>query len=217
MIRRRTTTTSPRASRPARDYYKIDTTTGARTLIARRLSRTMGTSPDSQWFLYLENPARDGLQPRDRQGRAGRHGRRRISSTPTTTIAAEKPVWGVAGWSKDGKSVLLNDKYDVWSQPLDGSKGTDLTAGAGARPAGPVAAHAIRRRPAAAGVDAAVAAAAETKASICRSRRRSRRTAIWTKKSGYWRMPAGGGKPAPLIWADKSIGGVAEGQGRATA
>ena len=29
-----------------------------------------------------------------------------------------------------------------------------------------------------------------------------------TKKSGYWRTPAGGGKPAPLIWADKSIGGV---------
>jgi hypothetical protein len=47
-------------------------------------------------------------------------------------VAAEKPIWGVAGWAKDGKAVLLYDKYDVWSQPLDGSRGTNLTAGAGA-------------------------------------------------------------------------------------
>ena len=31
--------------------------------------------------------------------------------------AAEKSIWGLAGWSKDGKSVLLYDKYDVWSLP----------------------------------------------------------------------------------------------------
>src|SRR6185436_18026555 len=41
---------------PARaDYYAINTTTGARTLVAKHLLRSYGTSPDSQWFLYLEN------------------------------------------------------------------------------------------------------------------------------------------------------------------
>ena len=36
------------------DYYRVNTTTGANTLIARHLLRTMGTSPDGNWFLYLE-------------------------------------------------------------------------------------------------------------------------------------------------------------------
>jgi dipeptidyl aminopeptidase/acylaminoacyl peptidase len=30
---------------------------------------------------------------------------------------------------------------------------------------------------------------------------------LWTKKSGYWRLPASG-KPAPLIWEDQAIGQV---------
>jgi dipeptidyl aminopeptidase/acylaminoacyl peptidase len=30
----------------------------------------------------------------------------------------------------------------------------------------------------------------------------------WTKKSGYWQIPAGGGQPSPLIWADANIGGA---------
>ena len=27
---------------------------------------------------------------------------------------------GVGGWTKDGKAVLLYDKFDIWSAPLDG-------------------------------------------------------------------------------------------------
>ena len=38
---------------------------------------------------------------------------------------------GVGGWTKDGKSVLLYDKFDVWEAPLDGGKPTNLTAGVG--------------------------------------------------------------------------------------
>ena len=37
------------------DYYRVNTATGERTLIDKTLSRTMGTSPDSKWFLYLKN------------------------------------------------------------------------------------------------------------------------------------------------------------------
>src|SRR5206468_2540970 len=37
------------------DYYRVNTETGDRTLIERGLTRTMGTSPDGKWFLYLKN------------------------------------------------------------------------------------------------------------------------------------------------------------------
>ena len=80
--------------------------------IAKHLLRTMGTSPDSKWFLYLD---------------AGTSWRRTSINGKVVNVdaatgksfintdndhAAEKPIWGVAGWSKDGKSVLLYDKFD---------------------------------------------------------------------------------------------------------
>jgi dipeptidyl aminopeptidase/acylaminoacyl peptidase len=40
------------------------------------------------------------------------------------------PVISPAGWSRDGKSYLLNDTYDVWQVALDGSGGAKLTDGA---------------------------------------------------------------------------------------
>jgi dipeptidyl aminopeptidase/acylaminoacyl peptidase len=40
------------------------------------------------------------------------------------------PVISPAGWSKDGKTYLLNDTHDVWAIALDGSGGTKLTDGA---------------------------------------------------------------------------------------
>ena len=79
--------------------------------------------------------ARDGLQPRQPARRRDVDAATGASFIDTDDDhAAEKPIWGLAGWAKDGKSVLLYDKYDLWSLPLDGSKGRNLTAGAGAAP-----------------------------------------------------------------------------------
>src|SRR5262249_57762623 len=43
----------------------------------------------------------------------------------------EKPIYGVAGWSKDGKSVILNHQFDLYAVPLDGGKPVNLTGGVG--------------------------------------------------------------------------------------
>jgi dipeptidyl aminopeptidase/acylaminoacyl peptidase len=40
------------------------------------------------------------------------------------------PVISPAGWTKDGKTWLLNDTYDVWAIALDGSGGVKITDGA---------------------------------------------------------------------------------------
>src|SRR5262249_29397695 len=123
--------------------------------------------------------------------------------------AADKPIWGVAGWSKDGKSVLLNDKYDVWSQPLDGGKGAALTAGAGA--AQQIQLRLTRLSAAGGGRGGGRGGggggAADDGVDLSQPQTFTAYGDL-TKKSGYWRSPAGGGKPTPLIWADKSIGGV---------
>src|SRR5262249_19477080 len=39
----------------------------------------------------------------------------------------DKPPTPMLGWSRDGKSVLLSDGWDVWQVSIDGSGGTNLT------------------------------------------------------------------------------------------
>ena len=41
------------------------------------------------------------------------------------------PSYGAAGWTKDGKSVLLYDHYDIWAVSPDGSGAKNITAGYG--------------------------------------------------------------------------------------
>ncbi len=185
------------------DYYRIDTTTGARTLIAKRLSRTMGASPDSKWFLYLENQHVMAYNIDTAKSTRVDAGAGAFINTDDDH-AAEKPVWGVAGWTKDGKSVLLYDKYDVWMQPLDGGKGTNLTGGAGA--ADQVQLR-LARLSGGGGRGGGRGGGGGTEDAIDVTQPQTVSAyGDWTKKSGYWRVPAGGGKPTPLIWVDKSIG-----------
>jgi dipeptidyl aminopeptidase/acylaminoacyl peptidase len=44
-------------------------------------------------------------------------------------ISHQFEVYGFAGWTADGKSVLIYDRYDLWSVTLDGSMCTRLTHG----------------------------------------------------------------------------------------
>lgn len=44
---------------------------------------------------------------------------------------AAPPAYGLAGWSRDGASVLLYDRYDVWQVELDSRRAINLTDGMG--------------------------------------------------------------------------------------
>ncbi len=188
---------------PARaDYYRINTATGERSLIAKHVLHTMGTSPDSKWFLYLADGHVMAYDiPLARTVNVDAATGKSFVNTDDDH-AAEKPIWGVAGWSKDGRSVLLYDKYDIWALPLDGGKGRDLTDGAGA-------AQQVELRLADLSSDTRRNFGPRSAAAPAVDLSKSQQLTAygeWTKKSGYWEMPAGGGKPTQLIWADKMIG-----------
>ena len=124
------------------DYYKIDTATGTRTPIAKHVLRTMGTSTDSQSFLYLAGTQIIAVNLETMKATT-------IGSTDAARFintdddhAAEKPLWGVAGWSKDGKAVLLNDKHDVWSGAARRRQAHEPHGGSGRRAVDRVPAHA---------------------------------------------------------------------------
>lgn len=193
------------------DLFKVDLATGVRTPIEKGLSRTYGTSPDSKWFLYLKN----------KQVQAFNLDNGSVVTLDATTIpgksyvnedddhAYEKPIWGLGGWTRDGKSVLLYDKFDVWQAPLDGGKPINLTKGLGRAQqvqfrvtrfsAGGGGGRGGRGGGGAAAADSdGVDLAQPVTLSAYGDR---------NKKSGYWKVTSGQA-PMPIVWVDKNIGGV---------
>lgn len=113
------------------DYYRVNTATGKRTLMFKAQGRTLGLSPDSKHFLYWKDG--DIWVYKIETGE-------KINLTKNAPVSfvnkeydypGTKPPYGVAGWTNDGKGVILNHRYDLWLQLLDGSKVTNLTGGLG--------------------------------------------------------------------------------------
>jgi len=116
------------------DVYRINTTTGERSVMLKGQERTMGLSPDGKYFLYWKDK---NIWSYDIA--ADKHVNI-TKSAPVSFVNAEwdnvgeKPAYGVTGFTKDGKSVILDHRYDLWVVSLDGS-GTprNLTGGAGSK------------------------------------------------------------------------------------
>ncbi len=194
------------------DLYKVDATSGARTLIDKGLSRTYGTSPDSRWFLYLKNKQMRAFNLEN--ANAVQLDASQISGKSFVNEdddhAYEKPIWGVGGWSSNGKFVLMYDKFDVWQVPLDGGRATNLTQGVGRAQA--VQFRVVRLDAPGAGGrggrgGGGGAADADDNGVDLGKPVMLSAYGDRTKKSGYWKVSAGQA-PTPIIWADKNIGGV---------
>lgn len=177
------------------DWYAVNTATGARTLVARGVTRTMGTSPDGRWFLYLQD------------GRVMAHDLRDGRATNLSDVAGvdfvdreddhpyERPVYGVAGWSRDGRSVLLNHRFDVWQLPLAGGKAVNLTRGAG--DSAQIVFRVVRL-----GEDDVRRGIDMTRPLVFAA------TGEWTKQSGYWQRETNG-RLRPLLYEDRRVAGLA--------
>ncbi len=189
------------------DYYRVNLETGERTLIAKALTRTMGASPDSKWFLFLEKGNVFAFNLETGQRVQVDASARRSFVDIDDDHPYERPTYGVAGWSRDGKSVLLNDKFDIWQLALDGSRATNLTQGVGD-------AQQIRFRLARldqggggrGGRGGGGGAVADDDAGVDLTKPLLLSAyGEWTKKSGYWQaLP--GKAPTPLVFTDKAIG-----------
>jgi dipeptidyl aminopeptidase/acylaminoacyl peptidase len=116
------------------DIYRVSTSTGARTLIVKGQERMLGLSPDGKRLLYWKDKHVWSYDV------AANTHVNITASAPVSFVNAdedhvgEKPAYGVAGYSKDGKSVILNHKFDLWLVSLDGSAPPrNLTNGMGAK------------------------------------------------------------------------------------
>jgi len=122
--------------RPAADFYRVNTTTGERTLMFKGQltgAGTLGISPDGKTFLYWKD---NRFQAYD------------LDAGASTTLGGTrgpsfvdmeydhpgpKPSYGIAGFTVDGKAAIVQQRYDLWLMPLDGSDARNLTNGFGTK------------------------------------------------------------------------------------
>jgi len=121
---------------PAADIYRVNTSTGERTLIAKgQLTGrfTFGITPQGTHFLYWK----DGkFQAYDFEAGTAKTlgGGAAVSFVDREyDYPGPKPSYGLAGYTNDGKAAIVHHRYDLWLLPLDGSAPKNLTNGAGAK------------------------------------------------------------------------------------
>lgn len=182
------------------DVYAVDTRTGARKRLAQMVrGGGFGTggwqmSPDGQYAAYFNSRSwflvrlSDGAT-RNVTGALPVAFHREDHDSPS-----EPGAYGAAGWTKDSKSFLVYDRYDVWQLFADGAAPRNLTAGAGRREKIQFRVQRIdppdeEEEP---GIDLS-----KPLTLIAESEE--------TRETGFYRAPAGGGTPQRLLWAARAF------------
>jgi dienelactone hydrolase len=126
--------------RPAADIYRVNTTSGERTLMLKAQltntstgSHTFGISPDGRHFLYWKDNRFHAYDLDAASARALGAGNGPTFVDTEFDHPGPKPAYGITGYTKDKKSVIVQHRYDLWEMPLDGSAARNLTGGAGGK------------------------------------------------------------------------------------
>ncbi len=125
--------------RPAADVYRVSTSTGERTLMLKNQmintstgSHTFGISPDGRYFVYWKDNKYSAydLDAATSHPLGG--------SSPASFVDVEfdhpgpTPAYGIMGYTTDGKAVVVQQRYDLWVLPFEGTP-RSLTNGFGAK------------------------------------------------------------------------------------
>ena len=118
----------------AADIYRVDTTTGERTLMLERQlvgSHVFGISKDGRYFLYWQD---EKIRSYDLEAGTSHilGGNNAVSFTNMEfDRPGPKPSYGIAGYTADGTAAIVQHRYDLWVVPFDGSDSRNLTNGLG--------------------------------------------------------------------------------------
>jgi dipeptidyl aminopeptidase/acylaminoacyl peptidase len=174
------------------NIWTSDLQSGARTKVAERLEdRYVQASPGGRYLLYLKNDHYWTMELA-----TGRHvnitalAKTSFVDRESDATGDQKPTFGAAGWSRDDKSVMLYDQFDLWEVAPDGSDAKRLTNGAAEQ----VRHRVVRLDPEAEWIDR------ERPLVVSQFGLRS-------KKSGFGIVAPGAGNnsASALVWLDKRV------------
>ena len=188
-----------RAYRKADDYdehytdlYLVDSTTGTRKKIAEKSFGAATWSPSGRYLLNFDGKDWSTISVPD-----GKKANLTASlgvkffneDTDTPSIPG---AYGSAGWTKDGNSVLVYDRFDIWRISPDGTGAKNITAGFGRG-------HDIRLRYLRAEADTRERWIDQSKPLLLSGEN------MTTFDQGFFRGSIDGGEPKQLVMAAKSF------------
>jgi len=110
------------------DVYVVDTTTGEKKKVLTKCRYALTTSPTGTHFLYYQDGNFFACDLT-----TGKCVNITEKLTGTSFVDTEddhnvdKPPRQSLGWSRDGKTVILSDGFDLWAVKVDGTGGTNVT------------------------------------------------------------------------------------------
>lgn len=113
--------------------YKVSTKTGKNELIIPTLDGQVYLSPKATHAVYFDRKSA-GWYSLDLNTGDKRHLNQSIEASfvyEENDMPMLPGSYGVAGWSEDGKTAYIYDRYDVWAFPLDGKSPSAITNGYG--------------------------------------------------------------------------------------
>jgi dipeptidyl aminopeptidase/acylaminoacyl peptidase len=105
------------------DIYHVDPATGARKLIATKIMGNAQLSPGGKYIVYFDQNewhtynVATGKLTNITGSTPSVHFEQETNSTPD-----DPGAWGIAGWTKDDRSILVNDRFDIWELDPTGAK-----------------------------------------------------------------------------------------------
>lgn len=122
--------------RPAADVYRVNTSTGERTLIAKNQltgQNIIGISPDGSEFVYWKDNKFVSYDL-DASSTKVLGGKSAVSFVDVDyDHPGPRPPYGVDGFTADGKGFVAQHHYDLYYVPFDGGAPTNLTKGLGTK------------------------------------------------------------------------------------
>ncbi|MEO7599663.1 MAG: prolyl oligopeptidase family serine peptidase [Opitutus sp.] len=115
------------------DAYLINPTNGVRQLIARELDESAGLrwSPNGRWIAYYQNREWFAFDVETSRTVPLTRGVPVPFYDELNDLPQASPPYGTAGWSSNGASLLIYDRFDVWQVFPDGGPARNITAGFG--------------------------------------------------------------------------------------
>lgn len=170
------------------DVYKVELATGARTKVATKVVPPVWSSPGGKYALNFKDGEfwiydLESGTPRNLSKATGVSFINKEDDHPSPA----RPSWGIAGWTKNDASVIVNDEWDLWELPADGAKPRRLTDGAAEQVRHRYVNPEPRRQDP---IDL-------TKAAYVYM------YGVWTKKDGYGRIVDG--KVDRAVWLDRNL------------
>jgi dipeptidyl aminopeptidase/acylaminoacyl peptidase len=188
-----------RAYRKANDYdehftdlYLVDSASGVRKKIAEKSFGQTTWSPSGRYLLTFDGKDWSTISVPDGKktnltAALGAKFFNEDTDTPSIPVA-----YGSAGWTKDGNSVLIYDRYDIWRISPDGTGAKNLTAGYGR-------AHDLRLRYVRTETDPRERWIDGSKPLLLSGEN------LKTYDQGFFRVSIDGGEPKQLLMAPKSF------------